>query len=427
MLQVFTSVQDAMGLVHMYPFLPDAMEYMECIASLQALPALQPQAPQEPVTQADWDALLAYCAKVTAADHFQYVPLLHSTQHPGQATPAAAFTPDHSGVAANQTPSPVQRSVHFSPDSVLEQPPFSSSHNHSHSGSPSLHHMKPPAYSPTTPHHPWLQGQGSQAVPSLGQSQMVQSLDLSRQVSRQGSNQLNQTHAPEVAPSWVPQPQASQHAPLSARQEQSPGHLPSYPQHQMPGPLQGADHFPDQALAFRGYSYGSSHASAVPVPMTPNSFRHVQLQPGQFVQVEAGHQIFVSQAPVQSLYSGPPAQGHLSQGMILEGNVVQGRQPDRLPAELGQNLAYTHANPVGQSVPNRQMHSPTQVQAGPQVTPGPNPKAVYPTAAMRSQQLTQQTQHAPSTGSVQAPLAPFLHEQLKRMLAEGGPSGRRGF
>ena len=195
----------------------------------------------------------------------------------------------------------------------------------------------------------------------------------------------------------------------------------------MPGPLQAADQFPGQALAFHGHSYGSSQSTAAPFPMTPNSIRHVQLQPGQFVQVEAGHQVFVSQAPVQSMYSGPTVPGQVRQAMILEGNVVRGRQPDHLPAWLGQNLAYTHANPVGQSIPNRQMHSPTQVQAGPQVAPGPNPKAVYPTAAMRSQQLTQQTQHASSTGSVQAPLAPFLNEQLKRMVAEGGPRGRRGF
>lgn len=423
-LQVFTSVQDAMGLVHMYPFLPDAMEYMDCIANLQGLP----EAAQEPVTQADWDALLAYCAKVTAADHFHYVPLLHTTRHAGQAAPAAASTPNHSVVAAHQTPSPVQRCVHFSPDSVLRQPPFSSSQSPSHSGSHTLQQMQPPAYSPTTPHRPWLHSEGSQALPSLGESQMVQSLELSRQVSRQGSSQLNHTHAQEVATSWVPQPlQASQHAPLSARQDQSPGHLPSYSQHQMPGPLQAADQFPDQGLAFHGQSYGSSHTTAAPFPMTPNSFRQVQLQPGQFVQVEAGQQVFVSQAPVQSMYSSPPVQGHASQGTILEGHVVQGRQPDHLPAWLGQNLAYTHANAVGQSAPNRQMHSPTQMQAGPHLIPAPNPKAVYPTAAMRSQQLTQQTQHAHSAGSVKAPLAPFLNEQLKRMLAEGGPSGRRGF
>ena len=153
-LQVFTSVQDAMGLVHMYPFLPDAMEYMDCIASLQG----SPDALQEPVTQADWDALLAYCAKVTAADHFQYVPLLHSALHPGQATPAAAYTPNHSVLAANQMPSPVQKSVHFSPDSVLGHPPFSSSQSHGHSGSPSLQPMKPPAYSPTTPPPPLATG-----------------------------------------------------------------------------------------------------------------------------------------------------------------------------------------------------------------------------------------------------------------------------
>ena len=412
-----------MGLVHMYPFLPDAMEYLDCIADLQGLP----QAPQKPVSQADWDALLAYCAKVTAADHFHYVPLLHSTRRPGQAAPAAASTPGHSVVAANQTPSPVQRSVRFSPDSVLRQPPFSSSQSPSHSGGHTLQQMQPPAYSPTTPHHPWLHSNSSQPLPTLGKSQMVQSLELSRQVSRQGSNQLNHTHAQEVATSWAPQPQASQHAHLSARQDQSPGHLPSYNQHQTPGPLPAADQFSDQGLAFHGHSYGSSHTAAAPFSMTPSSFRHVQLQPGQFVQVEAGQQVFVSQAPVQSMYPSPPVQGHASQGMVLEGHVVQGRQSDHLPAWLGENLANTHANPVGQSPPNRQMHSPTPMQAGPQLTQGPNPKAVYPTAAMRSQQLTQQTQHVRSAGSVKAPLAPFLNEQLKRMLAEGGPSGRRGF
>ena len=422
MLQVFTSVQDAMGLVHMYPFLPDAMEYMDCIANLQGLP----EALQEAVTQADWDALLAYCAKVTAVDHFHYVPLLGSSHHPAQATSAAAFSPNHSKVAGTQTPSPVPRSVHFSPNSVLRQPPFSSSQSQSHSGSHTVQQMQPPAYSPSTPHHPWLQSEGSQALPSLGESQMEQSMQLSRQVSRQGSNQLSHTHAPEIATSWVPQPQASQHASLSARQDTSPGHLPSYNQHPAPGPLQAADQFP-QAVAFHGPSHGSTHPAATTVPMTPNSFRHVQLQPGQFVQVGAGQQIFVSQAPVQTIYSHPAVQGHVSQGMILEGHVNQGRQPDQLPAWLGQNLAYTHANPVGQSAPNRQAHSPPQMQAVFRLTNGANPKAVYPTAAIRSQQLTQQTQQVHSTANVKAPLAPFLNEQLKRMLAEGGPSGRRGF
>lgn len=425
MLQVFTSIQDAMGLVHMYPFLPDAMEYMDCIAHLQGLP----QDVQDPVTQADWDALLAYCAKVTAADHFHYVPLLHSSHHSGQATPAAAFSPTHSVVAANQTPSPVPRSVRFSPDSILRQPPFSSSQDHSYcgngNGSHSTQQMQPPAYSPTTPQHPWLQSEGSQALPSLGESQMVQALQMSRQVSRQGSSQLNHTHTSEINPSWVPQPQASQHAPLSARQDASPGHLPSYHQHQVPG-LQAAEQFP-QGVAFHGHSLGSTHTSAATFPMTPNSLRHVQLQPGQFMQVEPGQQLFVSQAPVQSIYSNPPVRSHVSQGMIREGHVMQGRQPDHLPVWLQQNLAYTHGNPAGQSVANRQVHSPTQMQAGPHLSQGANSNAMYPTAAMRSQQLTQQTQHVHSTGSVKAPLAPFLNEQLKRMLAQGGPSGRRGF
>lgn len=410
MLQVFTSMQDAMGLVHMYPFLPDAMEYMDCIASLHRLP----DTPQEPVTQADWDALLAYCAKVTAADHFYYVPLLQSTHHSAQATPVPAFTPSHSAAAANQTPSPVQRSVHFSPDPVLA--PGSSSQ--SYSGNHSLQH------SPTSPHHPHLQSAGSQALPSLGQSQMSLSLEL----SRQGSSQIDHTQAPEAAPSWVSQPQASQHAPLSARHDQSHGPLSSHDQHQMPGHMQTAGQFPDQGLALPGHSYASSLTNGTSLLRTPNSFRHVQLEQGQMVQVEGGRQVFVSQAPVQMMYSSPALQGHVvSQGMIHQGHVIQGRGADHLPAWLGQNLAYTLASPVVQSAPNGRMHSPTPMQAASYLNQGPNPKAVYPTAAMRSQQLSQQTQHGHSTASVKAPLAPFVNEQLKRMLAEGGPSGRRGF
>ena len=420
MAQVFTTTQDAMGLVHMYPFLPDAMEYMDCIASLHG----QPDTPQEPVTQADWDALLAYCAKVTAADHFHYVPLHHSTHHNARATPVAAFTPSHSAVAANQTPSPVQRSVHFSPDSVLAPALLPGSSSHSYSGNHSLQHS-PTSPQPATPHHPHLQSAGSQALPSLGQSQLALSLEM----SRQGSSQFDHTQAPERAPSWVSQPQALQHVPPSASHNQSHGRLSSHDQYQVPGPmLQNAGHFPDQGLALPGHSYASSHANGLSLLRTPNLLQHVPLEQGQIVQVEGGRQVFVSQAPVQMMYSSPALQGHVvSQGMIHQGHVIQGRGADYSPAWLGQNLAYTLASPAMQSAPHGRMHSPTPMQAAPYLGQGPNPKAVYPTAAMRSQQLSQQTQHGPSTASVKAPLAPFVNEQLKRMLAEGGPSGRRGF
>ena len=419
MLQVFTTMQDAMGLVHMYPFLPDAMEYMDCIASLHGLPDTL----QEPVTQADWDALLAYCAKVTAADHFHYVPLLQGIHHGAQATPAAAFTSSHLAVAANQTPSPVQRSVHFSPDSVLAPALLPGGSSQSYSGNHSLQHS-PSSPQPASPHHPHLQSAGSQALPSLGQSQMVLSLEL----SRQGSSQLDHTQAPERAPSWVSQPPALQHAPLPARHDQSYGRLSSHNQYQMLGPMQPAGQFPDQGLALPAHGYASSHANGASLLRTPNSLGHVPLEQGQILQVEGGRQVFVSQAPVQMMYSSPALQGHVvSQGMIHQGHVIQGRGADHLPAWLGQNLAYTLANPVVQSAPNGRMHSPTPMQAASYCSQGPNPKAVYPTAAMRSQQLSQQTQHGPSIASVKAPLAPFVNEQLKRMLAEGGPSGRRGF
>ena len=421
MLQVFTSVQDAMGLVHMYPFLPDAMEYLDCIASLQGLPEAQ----QEPVTQADWDVLLAYCAKVTAADHFHYVSVLHTTRHSAQATSAAAVTPSHSMAPANQTPSPIQRSVHFSPDSVLGQPsyPVNSSQGHSYSGSHSLEYMTPPAYCQSPPPQPWLQSESSQALPSLGESQMVQSLELARQESRQGSNQLILNQISDTVPAWLPQGQASQHM-FSARQDEISGQLSSYSQHQLPGLLQAAQQFPNQGMASHRLGLDPSHNHVVTSPaMSPRSFWHVQPQQSQFVQG------LVSQAPVQTTYPSSAVRGFVSQGMTHQGQDVQLPGPDHLPAWLGQNLAYTHATtPSVHSGPNGQMQSSRQMQHTSHLSPGPNPKAVYPTAAMRSQQITSaQTHLAHSTSRVQAPLAPFLNEQLKRILAEGGPSGRRGF
>ena len=426
MLQVFTSLQDAMGLVHMYPFLPDAMEYLDCIASLQG----PPSAPQPAVTQADWDTLLAYCAKVTAADHFHYVPLLRSTQPPGQATPTAV-SPTHMMVVASQMPSSVQKSVHFSPSSGLMQPqhPVSSSVGHSYSGSYTVEHMTS-AYSHSALLNSRLQSDASQALPSLGMVQSVEGAgQMSRQMSHQGSNRLTLNHTTEAPVGWVPQGQASQHLSVPAGQDDAPGHLSGYSQHQLTGPLHAAaEPFSAHRPALNGHSYGPNHATAASFPTTANSFRPLHLQQAQFVQVEGG-QVLVSRAPVQALNPGAPVQGFVGQGVVHhQGRVIQGQGPDHLPAWLGQNLAYTHGSPVVQSAPQGQAYSPMQTQAASQFAQSPDPKAVYPTAAMRSQQLTSvQTHHAQPAGSVQAPLAPFLNEQLKRMLAEGGPSGRRGF
>lgn len=432
MLQVMTSMQGAMGLVHMYPFLPDAMEYLDCIASLQGAPS----APQKAVTLADWDALLAYCAKVTAADHFHYVPLLRSTHPSGQATAAAtAVTPTHLGVAPSQTQSPVQKSVHFSSSSVLGQPPYpvsssqarsysgqvSSSIGRSYSGSYSVEHMTSayshsPPHNPLNnpPHNPRLQSDASQALPSPGMSQMVQSVEGTGPMSRQGSDRLTMNHTTEAPAGWVPQSQASQHLSLPARQNDAPHHSYACSQHQTSGVLHAAQPFSAQGMALHGHTHGTKQAA----PTTANSFQPLQLQQAQFVQLEG----------VQALHPSAPIQGFVGQGMIDQGRVIQGQGPDHPPAWLGQNLAYMHGSPVVQSGSQAQVYSPMQMQPASQFAQSPDPKAMYPTAAMRSQQLTAvQTHQAQPAGSVQAPLAPFLNEQLKRVLAEGGPSGRRGF
>ncbi|KAL3148940.1 hypothetical protein ABBQ32_001801 [Trebouxia sp. C0010 RCD-2024] len=434
-------MQGAMGLVHMYPFLPDAMEYLDCIASLQG----PPSAPQEAVTLADWDALLAYCAKVTAADHFHYVPLLRSTHPSSQPTAAAtAVTPTHLRAAPSQTPSPVQKSVHFSPSSVLGQPPFpvsssqgrshsgpvSSSLGRSYSGSYTVEHMTS-AYSHSAPHNPLhnlphnprLQSDASQALPSQGMSQMVQSVEGAGPMSRQGSNILTVNQTTEAPAGWVPQGQASQHLSLPARQDDAPHHLSAYSQHQMTGVLHAAQPFSAQGMALHGHTHRPQQAA----PTTANPFRPSQLQHAQFVQLEGG-QVFGSQPPLQALHPNAPIQGFVGQGMIHQGRVIQGQGPDHAPSWLGQNLAYMHGSPAVHSAPQAQVYSPMQMQSASQSAHSPDPKAVYPTAAMRSQQLTSvQTHQAQPAGSVQAPLAPFLNEQLKRVLAEGGPSGRRGF
>ena len=89
-----------------------------------------------------------------------------------------------------------------------------------------------------------------------------------------------------------------------------------------------------------------------------------------------------------------------------------------MPSWMGHNLASAYAVPPEQAERHVTQHvSPTSTPV--------NPKVLYPTAAMRSQQLF--TPQAPAANVVQAPLAPFLNEQLKRMVAQGGPSARRGF
>ena len=429
-LQVFTSVQDAMGLVHMYPFLPDALEYLDCIAGLQS----PTQALKEPVTSADWDALLVYCAKVTAIDHFHYVPLLKRDHSSNQAAVAAtssaassAVTPQQSSAAAvSQTPSPPQRSVRFSPDHVTHQGmfPVSSSLTQSHSGSQSTEHMAPAyTHSPWQDHVPSTQ---SHVLPTLGESRMVQASDIARQVSRQGSNQIAFSTPPEQAPSWGSHHEPPRHAPLRPRQEQGPSHPFSYNQHQVPG--QSMLQFPGQASTLTGFSPGLSHSAAAPaVAMTPKPFFQTQLQPSQLMHIEGGH-MFASQDPVQMVNQSSAVHGFVSQGFIHEGHAVQNQAPDQLPAWLGQNLGYTHGTPSQQPNPLSILQRPGQAQAAFHASQGPNPKMVYPTAAIRSQQLSSaQTSLTHSSTSVQAPLAPFLNEQLKRILAEGGPSGRRGF
>ena len=441
MLQVFTSMQDAMALVHMYPFLPDALEYLECIAASQP-PA---EAREEPVTNADWEALLAYCAKVTAADHFCYVPLLNSnnpSSHAAAAAAASVITPHPSTAAPGQHPSPASRSVRFGPDPASRQQLFSAvtPQAQTHSSSPSSDHLAP-AYSQSPGGDPRLRTPQSQMLPTLGESQMVQSSKMSRQVSRQGSNQITLTPSPKQVPSWVPQSQAAQHVSLQPRQDLSSSHLSSPSQRQMSGDSMlhfgGHGQLPNHAPAFVGFSQGVSHPAAPPAAVVSTPFYHAQFQPGQLVQTERG-QMFVSQAPVQLLQQGSAVSGLPSEGLVSHGStsqgysnqvhVMQAQASDQLPAWLSQNLGYTHGTPSQQLSPASLMHNPRQMNSASHRSQSSNPKMVYPTAAMRSQQLsTVQTSMTHSANSVQAPLAPFLNEQLKRMLKEGGPSGRRGF
>ncbi len=89
-----------------------------------------------------------------------------------------------------------------------------------------------------------------------------------------------------------------------------------------------------------------------------------------------------------------------------------------VPSWMGHNLASAYAVPPEQAARHLNQHMS-------QTSPSVSPKVLYPTAAMRSQQLS--SPQAPAANVVQAPLAPFLNEQLKRMVAQGGPSARRGF
>ena len=429
LLQVFTSVQDAMGLVHMYPFLPDALEYLDCIAGLQS----PTQTPEEPVTAADWEALLVYCAKVTAVDHFHYVPLLNRDHSSNSAATSAVNSAANSAVspqqlsaaAANKTPSPPQRSVRFSPDHVSSQAmfPVSSSLTQSHSNSHSGEHVAP-AYT-QSPAQNQARSHQSHMLPALGQSQMAQdSSELARQVSRQGSNQIAFSTPPQQATSWPPQNEPPRHASLPLRQDQGSHRSSSYNQHEVAG--QRTLHFPGQPSTFTGFSQALTHPTAASAAaMAPNPFFHSQLQPGQFLR---NCHMFASQDPAQVVHQSSALHGFVSQGFIHQGHVIQNPAAEQLPAWLGQNLAYTHATPPQQSSPVSTLQQPGQMPAVYHASQGPNSKMVYPTAAMRSQQLSSaQNALTHSSNSVQAPLAPFLNEQLKRILAEGGPSGRRGF
>lgn len=408
-----------MGLVHMYPFLPDALEYLELIAEQQGLRDA-PVDPPDTMLTADWDTLLAYCTKITATDYFDHVPLRGFTEHAtaagrnptntelNQAAPLlnAHSSPSHVMVSrkanssGNQTSG--QRAVHFSPEPVLQQAVFSNSisqsvsHSMSGSQSPEQAAMSVSQGQQHQNHHSNLLG------PEV-ESQAMQSYQRSKQTSRQGSGQIRDEVLPLQTPALIAQRQPAQYTPLQMGQGLSPTPAAFHNgQQRMPGRslLQLQDQVPGH-LDSLSQQQLPAHRSPV---LDPQVLGHTDLSHHQLPVQTLHHQQSLSQVPM-------PGSG----GSVHKGG-LQGQS--NLPSWIGQNLASKYAEAPAQVAPRRYSQSLSPISQPLDL------KVLYPTAAMRSQQLLHQ---APSASVVQAPLAPFLNEQLKRMVAQGGPSARRGF
>lgn len=345
-----------MGLVHMYPFLPHPFEFLELIAEQQGLKGA-PVDPVHSITDADWEALLAYCAKVTAVDMCDHVPLsVFKKSHAQSSDHDAVSSSPNSGAIGSQMPSP----------QVQQAPPQLS---HSYSLSPDC--------------APGIQTPAQQDQQSWSHySQAGQFSPMSRQASRQGSNQVREGQLPQQAACWPAQSQAvqymSSHAAGLGSIPTPPGFLTAPPNQHGLSVLQAPHDMQGQIKATIGYGQNDHH-TAVPFSL------------GQSQSVQDCVR---------------PAQG-----------------PGQMSSWIGHNLASVHAVPTNQR--NRVGPSHIQNHVVSQFSQPADPKLVYPTAAMRSQQLS--SSQVSSGIAVQAPLAPFLNEQLRRVLAQSGPSARRGF
>ncbi len=455
-----------MALVHMYPFLPDALEYLELVAEQQGVKDA-PVDPPETISLADWDTLLAYCTHITARDYFEHVPLRGFTGYaaapsnptaptatphpsPGPAVPSANphssgnfshSSPSQAAASVNphslgfQTPSPSgHKTVRFSPEPILRQASFPNSLGHSvrqsFSQSPSHSHSPEPVLAPishspahaqqTQTHYRRLFESDPRLQAMQSPAQAMQSHQMSRQASRQGSSQIREGSLPLQTPPWMVQGQSQQYPQVQAGQDSNLG----FPVFQS-----------DQEHA-RGWSLLQVQDQTLP-QMKPSLMQHPGLDQTPFYMTDGVHQGQTSHPVTAALdhqmshyiTSGQDRQQsvtHAESNSVTEYHLGMQGQPQHgqihMPSWMGHNLASAYAVPPEQAARYRTEHvSPT----GPPV----NPKVLYPTAAMRSQQLSSSPQapQAPAANVVQAPLAPFLNEQLKRMGAQGGPSARRGF
>lgn len=462
---ICSSIQNAIALVHMYPFLPDALEYLELVAEQQGVKDA-PVDPPETISQADWDTLVAYCTHITAADYFEHVPLRGFTGYaaaPSHATAPAATphtSPSHaiafvmpSGSGNHTHSSPSQaiasvnphssgfqtpslsshRSVHFSPEPILRQASFPDSLGHSvrqsFSQSPSHSHSPEPVVAPmshspahaeqaqTHYRHPFVSDPRLQAMQSP--SQAMQSHQMSRQASRQGSSQIREGSLPLQTPPWMAQGQSQQYTQLQAGQGSN--------------------------LGFPVFQSGQEHEARgrSALHLQERTLPHMKMKPS-LMQHPGPHQtpLYMTDGANHGQISGPVTAAldhqmphHVMSDLAREQSVtqvqsnsvagyhqgVQGHPQygqSHMPFWLGHNLASAYAVPSEQAV-----RHPTQHILS--TSPPVNPKVLYPTAAMRSQQLS--SPQSAAANVIQAPLAPFLNEQLKRMVAQGGPSARRGF
>lgn len=451
-----------MALVHMYPFLPDALEYLELVAEQQGVKDA-PVDPPETISQADWDTLLAYCTHITATDYFEHVPLRGftgypaalsnptaptATPHPSSSHAVTSINPHSSGnhthsspsqaaASANphslgfQTPSPSgHRTVRFSPEPILRQASFPNSLGHSvrqnfsqspiHSNSPEpvlapISHSPAHAQQAQTPYrHLFDSDPPLQAMQSP--SQAMQSHQMSRQASRQGSSQIREGSLPLQTPPWMVQGHSQQYPQLQTGQGSNLG-FPVFQSGQEQARGQSVLHVQDQTFPQMGHSL----------------MQHPGPDQTLLYMTDGANQGQISGHVTAALDHQMPH--HMRSGLDREQSIIQAQsnsvagyhqgvqgQPQHgqthTPFWAGQKLASAYALPPEQAARHQTEHvSPT--------SPPVNPKVLYPTAAMRSQQLS--SPQAPAANVVQAPLAPFLNEQLKRMVAQGGPSARRGF